>query len=72
MLVQESANRDHETGRAEAALGRVVLDESPAHGVRLIPAQSLDRRDLLANRLQRQNGGGTLRLAVDQHRAGPS
>src|SRR3954471_9338829 len=66
MLLQEARRRHDHPGRAVAALQRVVLLERALHRVQLaVRRETLDRRDLVAVRLDGEQRARLHRLAVE-------
>src|SRR5262249_24416988 len=71
MLLQEAGRRHDHSGRAVAALQRMVLLERALHWVRLaVRGKPLDRRDLVPVGLDRENVARLHRLSVEIHGAG--
>src|SRR5262249_40843540 len=70
---EERAAGHHHAGRAVAALEPVLLPEALLHRMELaIPLQSLDRLHLVAVGLDREEGAGFDRHAVEQNGARPA
>src|SRR5437764_8282197 len=68
MLVKESLGRDYISGRAEAALLRVVINICLLHRMRLIARhQALGGCDLIALRFDGEAGARVHRSAIEQH-----
>ena len=68
---QQVGGRDHEPWRAEAALNRARLGESRLNRMQLaVLGQPLDRHELVAVRLGREDKAGADESAVEEHGAG--
>src|SRR5215468_9630542 len=72
VYLEERDGRHDLAGRAEAALGRELLNERLLHRVQFAIGafQPLDGRDLAATQRMGQRRAGVVRDVVDQHRAG--
>jgi hypothetical protein len=71
MFIKQSLGRDHETGSAKAALLRVVVYEGLLNRVQLgTIRKALNRRDLVALRLDGEHHATLNRFAIEQHGTG--
>jgi len=71
VLIEECFAGNDKSGRAESALGGVMVNESLLNRVQLATLhQRFNRSDLLALRLDCQHRARVNRLVVDHHRAG--